>query len=198
MSRNLPVYLIDSDWRRRASLTSQLIKLDQHIEPFEDVAEFADHSPDAGLIMVHDEPGVLESLTGWMKQTNNWLAVICYAEAPETDRVVKSVMSGARDYLSLPIADRDILTAIATVNESFSSGAHAWMRQSMAQSRIDQLTKREREVLECVASGLSNRLIGEQLSISHRTVEIHRANMLSKLGARSTGEAIRVAVEALG
>ena len=47
-----------------------------------------------------------------------------------------------------------------------------------------------------VASGLSNRLIGEKLSISPRTVEIHRANMLHKLGANHTSDAIRIAIEA--
>lgn len=198
MSDNLSVYLIDSDWRRRAALTSQLIRLDKHLEPFESIAEFCDHAPQGGLLLVHDEPGMIEALTDWMKQSNNWLPIICYAETPRTEQVVRSVMHGARDYLSLPITDRDILTAISTVTDNFSSDAHAWLRRSMAQSRIDQLTRREREVLEGVASGLSNRLIGEQLSISPRTVEIHRANMLCKLGARSTGEAIRVAVEALG
>jgi len=66
----------------------------------------------------------------------------------------------------------------------------------MARARLDRLTKREREVLDGVASGLSNRLIGEKLAISPRTVEIHRANMLNKLGANHTSEAIRIAIEA--
>lgn len=61
---------------------------------------------------------------------------------------------------------------------------------------MQRLTKREREVLVGVADGLSNRRIGEQLAISPRTVEIHRANMLTKMGAQHTSEAIRVAIEA--
>ena len=52
------------------------------------------------------------------------------------------------------------------------------------------------EVLEGVAHGLSNRLIGERLRISPRTVEIHRANMLHKIGVTHTNEAIRIAIEA--
>ena len=66
----------------------------------------------------------------------------------------------------------------------------------MARARVERLTRREREVLGGVASGLSNRLIGEKLSISPRTVEIHRANMLNKLGANHTSDAIRIAIEA--
>ena len=51
-------------------------------------------------------------------------------------------------------------------------------------------------MLAGVAGGLSNRMIGEQLEISPRTVEIHRANMLTKMGAQHTSEAIRIAIEA--
>jgi FixJ family two-component response regulator len=61
---------------------------------------------------------------------------------------------------------------------------------------VQKLTRREREVLAGVAAGLSNRLIGENLSISPRTVEIHRANMLTKMAANHTSEAIRIAIEA--
>jgi two-component system response regulator FixJ len=69
-------------------------------------------------------------------------------------------------------------------------------REAVARSRIDRLTRREREVLHGVATGLSNRKIGESLAISPRTVEIHRANMLTKMGASHTSEAIRLAFEA--
>ena len=57
-------------------------------------------------------------------------------------------------------------------------------------------TGREREVLGGVANGLSNELIAKQLGISSRTVEIHRANMLDKIGANHTSDAIRLAIEA--
>jgi len=70
------------------------------------------------------------------------------------------------------------------------------LRESIARSRVDRLTRREREVLCGVANGLSNRKIGDLLAISPRTVEIHRANMLARLGAHHTSEAIRIAIEA--
>jgi DNA-binding NarL/FixJ family response regulator len=76
------------------------------------------------------------------------------------------------------------------------SVAGAKLREAVARSRVERLTRREREVLAGVAGGLSNRLIGERLSISPRTVEIHRANMLNKMGASHTSEAIRIAIEA--
>jgi two-component system response regulator FixJ len=66
----------------------------------------------------------------------------------------------------------------------------------VARSRVERLTRREREVLAELAGGLSNRLIGEKLNIGPRTVETHRANMLNKMGANHTSEAIRIAIEA--
>jgi DNA-binding NarL/FixJ family response regulator len=76
------------------------------------------------------------------------------------------------------------------------SVAGSKLREAVARSRVERLTRREREVLAGVAGGLSNRLIGEKLNISPRTVEIHRANMLNKMGANHTSEAIRIAIEA--
>ncbi|MEO7915072.1 MAG: LuxR C-terminal-related transcriptional regulator, partial [Novosphingobium sp.] len=92
---------------------------------------------------------------------------------------------------------------VAVVSESIAlaqgraaSLAGSKLREAIARSRIERLTRREREVLAGVADGMSNRLIGEKLAISPRTVEIHRANMLNKMGASHTSEAIRIAIEA--
>jgi two-component system, LuxR family, response regulator FixJ len=84
--------------------------------------------------------------------------------------------------------------AVANKNEGLTGNVR--LREVMARSRVQKLTPREREVLAGMADGLSNRLIGDRLAISPRTVEIHRANMLNKLGANHTSEAIRIAVEA--
>ncbi len=77
-----------------------------------------------------------------------------------------------------------------------SLGLRLRLREAHARSRGQKLTRREREVLEGVADALSNRMIGERLQISPRTVEIHRANMLNKMGASHTSEAICIAIEA--
>jgi DNA-binding CsgD family transcriptional regulator len=68
--------------------------------------------------------------------------------------------------------------------------------RSQARARVHELSGRETDVLTQLVRGLSNKEIGRALSISHRTVEIHRANMMSKLGANSTGDAVRIGVRA--
>jgi two-component system, LuxR family, response regulator FixJ len=106
------------------------------------------------------------------------------------------VLAGALDYLEWPCDTARILTAIELAESAAASIGSLRLREARARSRVQKLTRREREVLEGVADGLSNRLIGERLAISPRTVEIHRANMLTKMGANHTSEAIRIAIEA--
>ena len=65
-----------------------------------------------------------------------------------------------------------------------------------ARDRISKLSAREREVLDWLAEGSSNKAIARELEISPRTVEIHRANMMNKLGARHAAEAVRLRLEA--
>jgi DNA-binding CsgD family transcriptional regulator len=76
--------------------------------------------------------------------------------------------------------------------------SHAYARRKMfeARARIGMLSPREREVLDWLAEGLSNKAIARELSISPRTVEIHRANMMEKLGAGHAADAVRLRMEA--
>jgi FixJ family two-component response regulator len=68
--------------------------------------------------------------------------------------------------------------------------------EAEAKQLIKQLTPREREILSGVIHGLSNQQIGEALGISARTVEIHRANMIKKLGAKNSAAAVKIALDA--
>lgn len=107
-----------------------------------------------------------------------------------------SFVFGALDYLEWPYQPSRIMTAIELAEGAAASIGSLRLREARARSRVQKLTRREREVMEGVADGLSNRMIGERLRISPRTVEIHRANMLNKMGASHTSEAIRIAIEA--
>jgi two-component system, LuxR family, response regulator FixJ len=187
--------LIDPDLRRRAAVTHCLAATGIHVEPFEDLAELARAWPREGIILASDEGDLVRALLTDMAEHGKWLPLIAFAPIPSTPRVVQAVIAGAIDYLEWPFDAVTIRAAIELARSSADGIGNARLREAMARSRIQKLTRREREVLAGVADGLSNRLIGERLAISPRTVEIHRANMLTKMGANHTSEAIRIAIE---
>jgi two-component system, LuxR family, response regulator FixJ len=188
--------LIDRDTRRRAAISHTLAASRIHVEPFENIAELASAWPRSGVVMIHDEAGSIVDLIEKMAIHGEWYPIIAFCEEPAPRQIVEAVMDGAVDYVAWPIAAEALNAALARAIDQTEASGNTKLREVMARSRLDRLTKREREVLDGVASGLSNRLIGEKLAISPRTVEIHRANMLNKLGANHTSEAIRIAIEA--
>jgi len=188
--------LIDDDTMRRAAISHTLAARDIHVEPFEDIAELVEHWPRSGMILAHDDGRTIQALIDHMSRHGDWLPVIAFAENPGSRRIVAAILNGAVDYLAWPFDERELADTLKSVGSRAESLSSAKMREARARRRIERLTRREREVLSCVASGLSSRMIGEKLSISPRTVEIHRANMLNKIGAHRTSEAIRVAIEA--
>lgn len=188
--------LVDSDTRRRAGITHALSSCNIHVEPFESISELAGAWPKSGVILLHDEGQAITELIETMARHGEWFPIIAFGEAPSASRIVRAVLAGAVDYIAWPISAEELTSTFAESIERAACVGNAKLREIMARSRVERLTRREREVLGGVASGLSNRMIGERLSISPRTVEIHRANMLHKLGATHTSDAIRIAIEA--
>mgnify|MGYP001319084828 CR=1 FL=1 len=196
MIRRSNLLLVDGDLRRRAAISHCLSGAGLHVEPFEDVRELYSRWPSDGVLLVHDEANAIADLIATMSQTGEWLPIIGFAEQPATRRIVEAVLQGAVDYLVWPFEETQMIESMELAEDRARSVAGAKLREAVARSRVERLTRREREVLAGVAGGLSNRLIGERLNISPRTVEIHRANMLNKMGANHTSEAIRIAIEA--
>lgn len=196
MESSTTLILVDNDMRRRAQLSHSLSSHEVHVEPFETVAELSRCWPNAGTILIHETGSVVSDLIGAMGRKGIWFPIIAFAEQPPTMQVVTAILNGAVDYLPWPASNEELLNAIERTRNRTGRLGNARLRETIAKGRIDRLTEREREVLDCVANGLSNRKIGEKLEISPRTVEIHRANMLNKLGASHTSQAIRIAIEA--
>lgn len=188
--------LVDSDIRRRAAISHALSASGIHVEPFEDISELAAHWPRSGVILLEDRHDTIARLVERMAGSGNWLPVIGFSAEPTTNAVVKAILCGAVDYLAWPFDATDVKGAYCSAEASMATIGNLRLREARARNRVQKLTRREREVLTGIAGGLSNRLIGEQLAISPRTVEIHRANMLTKMGANHTSDAIRIAVEA--
>jgi len=192
------IIIVDLDSKRRAAIGYMLSSRNIHVEPFEHPEELANSWRGADVALVSDEAGFVKSVARLMAARASWLPLVAYAAEPTPRRVADAVLDGAIDYLEWPGREEDVIEVLtgAEARARTQPMRERLAREASAQSRLDGLSRRERQVLACVADGLNNRLIGRRLGISARTVEIHRAHILEKTEARGTPEVIRLAVEA--
>jgi FixJ family two-component response regulator len=187
------VAVVDSDVGRRNRVARLFYDISRHVEPFETVDELQGCWPEADILLVHDDSTLGRCLEA-MFNRGSWFPIIASGADPPVSRVADAILMGAMDYLAWPTTAEVIesrLRLLATRSQSISG-----LRQRVARSRqlVASLTPREREVLFCLAGGATNKIAARQLQLSPRTVEIHRANMMGKLGATHLGEAVSLAV----
>lgn len=126
------------------------------------------------------------------------LPVIIMTGHGDVGLAVKAMKAGAVDFIEKPFEKETLLSSLEEGFRRLSRKGATDDRKKDAEVRLLALTSREREVLDGLAQGLPNKTIAYDLGISPRTVEIHRANLMSKLGVRSLSEALRIAFAAQG
>ncbi|RYD90653.1 MAG: helix-turn-helix transcriptional regulator [Sphingomonadales bacterium] len=197
MEQRITLHIVDGEMRSRAEQARTAFALGHHAEVYDDLDELLGRPPLAGIILVRQRTldVSLADLFDRMGEYGLWLPVIVCAVEPVIDRVVGAIKQGALDYLQLPLEPNVLARSLAAVTREARAHGAARRRLNYARSRIETLSRREREVLEWLADGSSNKVIARELEISPRTVEIHRANMMTKLGARHAAEAVRLWLE---
>ena len=190
------VDLIEPDEGIRRQLIGALGEAGLRAEPYEGAREFLLYrGSGCHAVLVADDRadavGVIESLG----QEGEWLPVIAYSARISVPRVIEFMREGGYDYFAFPLNASGLTKSIALLRQGNASYVDARRRAAAARIKLGWLSPREAQVLACMAEGRSNKTIGLDLGISPRTVEIHRANMLSKLGANSSAEALRMYLE---
>ena len=190
------VHILDKDVKRRATIAFGLTSKNFRPQIYENLEEVANFPPRDGLLLLNDGFAGEEMayVTGIIASTLSRVPVIVFGEHPSTDDVVKAMLAGAVDYLEWPFDAEQFEKSLARAESGASAQARTVERKQNAAARLEALTEREREVLRNLIQGHSSKDIGLVLGISPRTVEVHRASLITKLAARSTSDAIRIGI----
>lgn len=105
---------------------------------------------------------------------------------------VRAVQAGAMEFLTKPVQDAELLSVVRRALARHEHLKRTYEDRLVVQHRMELLTRREREVLAGVVSGLLNKQIGQQLGISEKTIKAHRARMLEKMRANSVPDLVRM------
>jgi two-component system, LuxR family, response regulator FixJ len=108
---------------------------------------------------------------------------------------VEAMQQGAFDFLQKPFRDQDLIDRIQRALAKDQTERAELRERARIQQRLETLTAREREVLELVTSGKPNKIMAADLGVSQRTVEIHRARVMEKMGASSLAQLVRMVLD---
>ena len=108
---------------------------------------------------------------------------------------VEAMQHGAFDFLQKPFRDQDLLDRIQRAIVRDDELRKSLGEHSRIKTHLDSLTPREREVLDLMTQGKQNKVIGQDLGVSPRTIEIHRARVMEKMGAHSVAELVRMMLD---
>jgi two-component system response regulator FixJ len=111
---------------------------------------------------------------------------------------VEAMQHGAFDFLQKPFRDQDLLDRIQKAIAKDAERRLALGERSRIKTHLESLTEREREVLDLLTTGKQNKQIAQDLGVSPRTIEIHRARVMEKMNAQSVAELVRMMLDLTG
>lgn len=200
MTQSLTIFIVDDDEAVRESLVLLLEASGFRVIAFASGEAFlAALKPDAdGCLLVDVRmPGIggLEVQEELRRRASAVPAIIMTGHA-DVPLAVRAMQAGATDFIEKPFTDETILASIERALKQGESRRLDRARNAEILAHVERLTEREREVLDELVAGHPNKVIAHHLSISPRTVEIHRARVMEKMQARNLSELVRMALAA--
>lgn len=194
------VHLVDDDAAIRRSVGFMLKTSGHQVQSYESGAELLKSGSqlEPGCILLDIRMPGMDGLQVQqaLQERGVSLPVIIMTGHGDVALAVKAMKAGAVDFIEKPFAKDSLLSSLEEAFRLISRKEATHDRRRDAEVRLQALTARERDVLDGLARGLPNKTIAYDLGISPRTVEIHRANLMTKLGVRSLSEALRIAFAA--
>lgn len=198
MSHKGPVYVIDDDPAMRDSLEFLLNSAGFDVRLFENAEVFLDARAGLGFGCVVSDvrmPGIDGiDLLRRLKADPAPLPVIIMTGHGDIPLAVEAIKLGALDFVEKPFEDERLIGTIEAALQQRQDDLKNHALSADIAARIASLSQRERQVMDGLVAGLSNKLIAHEHNISPRTIEVYRANVMTKMQAHSLSELIRLAL----
>ena len=190
------VYVIDDDDGMRRALSLLLSTVGYKTLVFASPSDFLAHfdqDTHGCLLLDIRMPGMsgLE-LQQHLNRTGSMLPVIFITGHGDVPMAVQAMKEGAFEFIQKPFRDQDLLDRINHALQQDAESRHNLARRADVVRRLETLTPRERQVMDMVVDGSANKVIAIDLNLSERTVEIHRAKVMEKMGARSVAHLVKL------
>jgi two-component system response regulator FixJ len=198
MAHRGKVYVIDDDEAMRDSLDFLLAAADFQVSLFETALDFLDalSTLDFGCVVsdvrMPDIDGI--ELLKRLKAGGSLFPVVIMTGHGDVPLAVEAMKLGAMDFLEKPFEDDRLIGMIEAALRRAEPGVKNEAATLEIQSRIASLSPRERQVMDGLIAGLSNKLIAREYDISPRTIEVYRANVMTKMQAASLSELVQLAM----
>jgi two-component system response regulator FixJ len=195
----LVIHFIDDDEALRDSMSFLLGSAGIAVKTHPSAVAFLEELPNiagAGLVISDVRmPGMTGIELLWtLKATRPGLPVILLTGHGDVPLAVEAIKAGALDFLEKPFDDEALLASVRRALEAGSRTQRRDIEREQARERLQQISGRERQVLEGLVAGKANKVIAHELDISPRTVEVYRANLMTKMQASSLSELVRMAL----
>jgi two-component system response regulator TtrR len=189
------IYVVDDDEAMRDSMTWLLEGEGYRVACFESAEAFLKARNDAmrGCIVLDVRMPEMSGLELHEKldTLGSQLPIIFITGHGDVPMAVAALQRGACDFIEKPFHNEDLLSRVTRALELDSQLAARQKRTSAISHRLAQLTQREREVMQLVVTGKLNKQVADQLDISMKTVEAHRARVMEKMGVRTLAELVK-------
>ena len=195
ISKNFRV--VDDKETRRARISFLLRSLGYSTEIYDSAPNFEADIDINDIIFLYSsgDMGPLGRLVAKNELAGAWCPIVIYGENLHSETITSAIFEGALDFLAYPFTAGDVVRCIGRVVRRSAPIREGRRLRADARRLVAKLSPRERDVLSGLVGGMTNKEIGTALAISARTVEIHRSNLMRKLGARTVVGAVLLALE---